>query len=204
MRTAHERRFKPKPGQTKSPPVINKKARKPRSLTHKQRAAEAHAHYIIHHGSGPDATRFLQSNVRARHISPATTEALANMCEPSTSQPSIPPTTSSNMSQTQTPTTLVAPHIEPLPTPQPLTPTPNTGPTIPTWEEARVAVFSSSSEESIWDTTSTTEATTENSNNSEVIRNLPSTPPRATATPQPLSPTPNTRPNIPTWGSGID
>ena len=36
----------------------NKKQHK--GLTDKQRAAEAHAHYVIHHGTNRDADKFLQ------------------------------------------------------------------------------------------------------------------------------------------------
>ena len=103
-------------------------------MTNKQRAAEAHAHYIIHHGSGTDAARFLHANTRSRSISSATTQKLLHVC------PAQTPTTPAILLNITTPLA-----------PQPLTPTPITGTRtkIPTWEEARITVFSSSSEESL-------------------------------------------------------
>ena len=151
VRAAHKRLFAPKSGQTSRPTPVKTKVQKPRPMTNKQRAAEAHAHFIIHHGSRQDAAGFLKSNTRARHIRPATVAMLESMC-PS----SIPKTTKSVLTAPPDPksTTTTRPLdlAQPTtPTTKPTTPTPTikARATIPTWEEARAAVFSSSSEESL-------------------------------------------------------
>ena len=58
-------------------PKRNKKP--PKGLTDKQRVGEAHAHFIIHHGSRGDAMRFLNTNPRAASISATTLKKLEQM-----------------------------------------------------------------------------------------------------------------------------
>ena len=43
-----------------------KKKKKPRGLTDKQRAAEAHGHYLVHHGTTAEVRAFLASNPRRK------------------------------------------------------------------------------------------------------------------------------------------
>ena len=84
-RDCHELFFRPKKAQNNKNPKFKKKTSKPApSLTDKQRSAEAHAHYILHHGSTPDAAHFLQKNARARNISTTTATALQRMCSGTT------------------------------------------------------------------------------------------------------------------------
>ena len=81
----------------KQPKTKVKKA-KPKGLTTPQRAAWAHAHYIVNHGTAADAQQFLSNHIRAGNAPLETLKALKQMCP--------------------------APHL-------------------PTWDEARAAVFDS-------------------------------------------------------------
>ena len=88
-RDVHEAFFRPKSKQ----PTKHKRKTKAESkppLTDKQRAAWAHAHYVIHHGSPMDADHFLQTK-RATTISPNTRNQLKQMCNVGATNPT--PTT---------------------------------------------------------------------------------------------------------------
>ena len=66
---------------------VKRKKKKPKGLTDKQRAVEAHAHYIIHHSTAADAARFLRNNGNIKNASIETITALRQMC-PTT--PAVP------------------------------------------------------------------------------------------------------------------
>lgn len=51
---------------------IKKKKKTKKRLTKKQMAAEAHAHYIIHHGTTTEARKFLRYKNNTKNISEAT------------------------------------------------------------------------------------------------------------------------------------
>ena len=71
--------------------VKKRRIQKSKGLTHKQRAAEAHAHYLIHHGSAQEASRFLQHS-NAKCISAITLNSLRLMCANATTSNTTPTT----------------------------------------------------------------------------------------------------------------
>ena len=166
-RDHHELFFRPAKTRADRQPKTKKKSRTVPLLTDKQRAAEAHAHFILHHGSELDAARFLQANARARSISTMTTTALKQMCPGMTDKASVAAPTinrgkwvgagvdrfwvpaASVTTSASAPTTpqTSAPHKM---TTMSLSQTPVlTIPPIPTWDEANAVVFDSSSEVSL-------------------------------------------------------
>ena len=58
-----------------------KKKKKRKGLTDKQRAAEAHAHFTVHHGSAQEAEKLLRSK-SAASLSAETTAQLKSMLDP--------------------------------------------------------------------------------------------------------------------------
>ena len=84
MRDAHAMFFKAKPTkrakmQEKKAKTAKEKKKKPTTLTNRQRAAEAHAYFIIRHGTTADAIQFLSSNPSARHTTASTQAQLKLM-----------------------------------------------------------------------------------------------------------------------------
>ena len=65
-RDAHESYFRPAAVQLNPKSKSKPNPKKRKHLTDKQRRAEAHAHFILHHGSAADATRFMRSKSNAR------------------------------------------------------------------------------------------------------------------------------------------
>ena len=126
-----------------------KKKLKPRQLTDKQRAAEAHAHFIIHHGTAADAEKF-QKHHRIKNVCAATLEALHRMCSHNDNKCSSATTTTSMTSKSAThPTSTTTMPTPQQPTTAQKSPTTMGLPPMPTWAEAEAAVFSSSSDESV-------------------------------------------------------
>ena len=124
-RDVHEGFLRPATIQTKIKRWDNAKTKKrkkeSKGLTDKQRRAEAHAHFIVHHGSATNASQFLQIKSNCNNISADTLNSLRRMTKCPPPSPQLATTT-----------------ITPLPTPAEKR-------TLPTWKEAEAAVFSSSS-----------------------------------------------------------
>ena len=78
QRDAHERFFRPLHHQ-KQKVQKSKPKEKKRSLTTKQRAAWAHAHYILHHGTATDAANFLENHNKVSNTSGPTISKLKQM-----------------------------------------------------------------------------------------------------------------------------
>ena len=154
-RDTHECFFRPTAKPKKTLPQAKRATVQTRPLTDKQRAAEAHAHYIIHHGNNQDAACFLETNVRARHITFATTNKLKQMCPVLTTTAQQP--AHLDRSEDGAKRMVPAPTMPEAPVPPPApTREPNRDarkiPQLPTWDEAEAAVFSSSSESEIMNT----------------------------------------------------
>ena len=79
-RDAHEAFFRPTLAMPATQQRRTKKKKKKRTeLTNKQRAAEAKAHYILHHDSKSDAHLFLDTKANTDNISASTHAALTLM-----------------------------------------------------------------------------------------------------------------------------
>ena len=65
-----------KTGKTVTKKRVKKNPKKIKGLTDSQRAAEAHTHFIIHHGVVEDATRFLSHKANSENVSAATVNRL--------------------------------------------------------------------------------------------------------------------------------
>ena len=164
-RDAHEALFRPTQAQTARQPKrkakTGTKGLEKKGLTDKQRATEAHAHFIIHHGTIAEAARFLQDKRNTVNASTTTISTLRRMCtlptwteaketvfsssseEDSLLVTATPPSTTpgDDMKNNDTPLA-VSPATWSPPPPTP----PRRMYKIPTWAEAKEAVFSSSSE----------------------------------------------------------
>ena len=96
-RDAHATFFGSKLKATRVQQQRAKKKAKPTGLTTKQRAAEAHAYYIINHGNAEDAKNFLCSKSNNANIAAGTHAALMLMCtnpfEPKATTTAITPPT---------------------------------------------------------------------------------------------------------------
>ena len=95
-RDAHETFFRPKAAPEKSKTSSkNMKQKKKKGLTDKQRAKEAHAHWVIHHGVARDAEQFLKLKANTNNVSVETLAALnlmiTNPFERATVNPPSPP-----------------------------------------------------------------------------------------------------------------
>ena len=141
---------------------------KPKGLTDAQRAAEAHAHYIINHGTEADAEKFIKHR-RIRNVCTDTLSTLQGM------RNAVKVVTTAPSTSCTTPT---------APAPQAMRRPVRT----PTWKEAAVAVFSSSSEEGL----ALTPPSSPVMSTSMTVTPLPLTP--VQAAPTSMLPRP-----IPTW-----
>ena len=76
--------FWPAAQQSKSKPKYTSKSKpkKRQHLTDKQRQSEAHAHFILHHGSAADAARFMHLPSNVKNTSDETLTALKQMLTP--------------------------------------------------------------------------------------------------------------------------
>ena len=59
--------------------TTKRKKKKGLGLTDKQRAKEAHAHWIIHHGKSSDAVQFMAPKANTNNVSAETIAALTLM-----------------------------------------------------------------------------------------------------------------------------
>ena len=158
-------------------------------LTDKQRAAEAHAHYVIHHGAEKDAAKFLQ-HPRIRNVCAATLATLKGMCVDDDS--CAGKWVGAGMDRSWMPTDTEALISSPPGTPTTPCAPPSQNrtkkiPPIPTWEEAAAAVFSSSSDESLASTPPPSPTTPETSLGACAVQLTAQTTPK---TPSPQSATP--------------
>ena len=149
---------------------INKEKRKskckPPTLTNAQRAAWAHAHYIVHHGTNQDAARLMKNQQVVKNIPAAELAIIKRMAAsriPTWEQAAAAVFSSSEESDTtleNSPSPLMHTSITPAapsskedsPPTSPMTSTQDddnptmAGRQVPTWEQAAAAVFSSSEE----------------------------------------------------------
>ena len=106
-----------------------------KNLTDKQRQAEAHAHFILHHGGAAEAAAFLQSNSNTANIAPGTYDKLQSM-HSAHQEYSLHKSTNAALTCAQITTDQIVKQNR------------RQKPVLPTWAEAKACLFDSSSDES--------------------------------------------------------